>query len=934
MYKRIVSIFLIICFLLSFDMVLLAVEKTKTDSDTLSEGVVYDTSSENSYSDYLSLYGSKKSATAQIEISCNTNIENTPFSFDFKVEEDGLYTIGMKYSALDEKTGELSVNFKLDGKNPYSEAEDFEFPKMWTNDLQPRVDGSGNEFAPANCLYEDTFENIATDSSGWSTEPYYVYLTAGIHTVAISTDTPFALDTFFFGVPEETENYKAPSDSSDYYDGDDIIIEGESSQLKNSYWISAQTDATTPNVAPSQSGKILLNYIGGSNWKSVGDTIYWETPELEAGYYNIGFNYLQNTVLGSNCYRSLKIDGKTPFTEATSIAYAYKTGWTYFDFSDKENTPYLFYFSAGKHTISLTVTLGETKEICDVLQEATSILGDLYIDISMITGETVDVYRDYDLFDQIPSMEDRLKQADELLDKASEMMKEISGSSSGSYASSVLSMQQSISQMLNNKYTAHRYKSNYYSNYTALCSNLNDMRDMPIGIDKIILSSPNRESSFKKAGFISSSLFSLKRIVFSFINDYNTISEESTDGESITVWVNWGRDQAQVLNSLIQTTFTQTYGISVNVELVNASMVQGVLSGKAPDVFLQHSRTEPVNLAMRGVLYDLSQFDNCDEILSRFHDGAEEPYRYKGGLYALPDTQVFYAMFYRKDIFEKLGLSVPKTWDEFASLTALLARDNLDVYLPYTQITDMSMVNTGVGSLSIFPSLLLQNGLDLYTEDLHGTTLSSQSVISVFTSWTEYYTKKKIPVSINFYNRFRTGTCPIGITTYTFYTTLKAAASEIDGMWGVAPIPGTVQEDGTISNVSAGGGTGCGILKSCKNPELAWKFLDWWTSEDTQLAYSNNVEALLGSTGRVAVSNTNAFMEQDWESEDLEQLLIAWNQTKELPEVPGSYYVSRSIDHSFWNVINNNENPKDMLLKWGAEVDDEIERKWNQYENQ
>ena len=62
-------------------------------------------------------------------------------------------------------------------------------------------------------------------------------------------------------------------------------------------------------------------------------------------------------------------------------------------------------------------------------------------------------------------------------------------------------------------------------------------------------------------------------------------------------------------------------------------------------------------------------------------------------------------------------------------------------------------------------------------------------------------------------------------------------------------------------------------------------------------------------------------------------IVKAWKNVSEIPEVPGSYYVTRSVDLSFWNVVNQNENPKDVLLKWGAEVDDEIERKWNQYED-
>ena len=59
----------------------------------------------------------------------------------------------------------------------------------------------------------------------------------------------------------------------------------------------------------------------------------------------------------------------------------------------------------------------------------------------------------------------------------------------------------------------------------------------------------------------------------------------------------------------------------------------------------------------------------------------------------------------------------------------------------------------------------------------------------------------------------------------------------------------------------------------------------------------------------------------------------SWKNVTEIREVPGSYYATRSVDLSFWNVVNNNQNPKDMLLKYGKQADREIERKWAQYEN-
>ena len=75
------------------------------------------------------------------------------------------------------------------------------------------------------------------------------------------------------------------------------------------------------------------------------------------------------------------------------------------------------------------------------------------------------------------------------------------------------------------------------------------------------------------------------------------------------------------------------------------------------------------------------------------------------------------------------------------------------------------------------------------------------------------------PKTLDFYNRFRVGTTPLGISAYSLYNTLMVAAPEIKGLWDFTAIPGTKREDGTVSHAVAGGDTACSILKASKNPE-------------------------------------------------------------------------------------------------------------------
>lgn len=889
---------------------------------------------ENSYLSYLEANKSSDFALVSVKNDAPFTVSDQTVQFQMEILVDGLYNIGLSYKAADNNNGVFEFGLKLDGEFPFDEAQKLYLPRIYCDEGEKRVDGLGNEFAAKQVPFEDFYYSTANDITKWTNDEYYVYLTAGTHDISVIPVTgSFEVEYFEFGKIEIPKTYQKPTDKDEYYNGKNIVIEGEDAVIKSSYWLAAKTDNSSLDITPNSATKSLANYIGGGNWKNCGETIVWETPELKAGYYQLGFSYRQSSVLGAKVYRSLKIDGVTPFKEAQTVDFAYSYKWEQSFFADKNNDPYLIYLSEGKHQIAMTVVPGEIAEVRDLLKEAIAELSDLYIEITMITGETVDIYRDYDLFAQIGDMQDRLKNISAKLEKASTKLQKITGEKGGSYVSVIDNMTQIVDLMLDNRYTAHRYKESYYSKYTSLASVLYEMSTMPLDIDKICLSPVGRKQPFETESFFSEVWFSIKKFLVSFTQDYNNISGSGNSDETITIWVNWGRDQAQVLNSLVQTSFTAKHKIPVNIQIVNASIVQALLSGKGPDCLLQHSRSEPVNLAMRGVLYDLKSFGDLDEALERFQPGAERPYYYKDGLYALPDTQSFYLMYYRTDIFEEMGLKVPQTWEDFEEVVKLLARNNLTAWMPNNTVTDVNQANIGIGSINLFPTLLLQKGLEIYAEDGKSTNLSSSQVTVTFNEWTDFYTKLKLPRTLDFYNRFRTGTCPIGISNHTLYTTLKAAAPEIDGLWNVALIPGTVREDGTICNVSSGGGSSCSILNITKNPKGAWEFLKWWTDAETQLAYSNEVESILGPTGRVSVSNIEAFSNMEWDSQMRETILTAMNQIEEIPEYPGSYYVSRSVYQGFWNVVENNQNPKEMLIKYAEEADKEIARKWKQYEN-
>ena len=64
-----------------------------------------------------------------------------------------------------------------------------------------------------------------------------------------------------------------------------------------------------------------------------------------------------------------------------NIAFHYDTSWRYFELGEEE--PYCVYLAAGRHTLSLEVTLGDMAEYIGRLEAVVSEIGNLYLKINI-----------------------------------------------------------------------------------------------------------------------------------------------------------------------------------------------------------------------------------------------------------------------------------------------------------------------------------------------------------------------------------------------------------------------------------------------------------------------------------------------------------------------------------------------------------------------
>ena len=373
----------------------------------------------------------------------------------------------------------------------------------------------------------------------------------------------------------------------------------------------------------------------------------------------------------------------------------------------------------------------------------------------------------------------------------------------------------------------------------------------------------------------------------SYTEDYDSIGNTKQSDKSITVWITTGRDQAQVLKSLIDERFTPESNISVKLRLVPGNiLLPATLAGEGPDVAMQIGEDVPVNYAMRKAAADLSVFPDFKEIASRFHESALVPYEYSNGIYALPEQQTFPMLFYRKDILAEIGLTPPQTWQDVYNMISVLQKHNMEFYLPSDDVTN----NASLIPNATFAMLLYQNSGKFYSDDDKKSALDSDISMEVFKKWTQFYTSYKFPLKADFPNRFRTGEMPIGIADYTTYNKLTVMAPEIKGLWDFTIVPGTVMPDGTVNHEVASHTTSVMMLQNAKDKDAAWEFMKWWTSKETQIAYGREMEGLLGEAARYPTANIEALEELPWPVKDYQNLESQWEWVEGIPQVPGGYF--------------------------------------------
>ncbi|HPU58960.1 MAG TPA: ABC transporter substrate-binding protein, partial [Candidatus Avimonas sp.] len=160
---------------------------------------------------------------------------------------------------------------------------------------------------------------------------------------------------------------------------------------------------------------------------------------------------------------------------------------------------------------------------------------------------------------------------------------------------------------------------------------------------------------------------------------------------------------------------------------------------------------------------------------------------------------------------------------------------------------------------------------------------------------------------------------------------LAVFAPEIKNDWAMTLVPGTRREDGTIDHSVNCGGTCAYIFSKCEDKESSWKFLKWWVSGKTQSSYATQIEILLGEHARYNVASISAFENQMWTRQQAEILSEQREWSKGIPQVPGSYFVSRHLNNAFRKVVYNSADVRETLNEYTEIINKELSNKRREF---
>ncbi|MFE5339901.1 ABC transporter substrate-binding protein [Isoptericola sp. NPDC056578] len=255
----------------------------------------------------------------------------------------------------------------------------------------------------------------------------------------------------------------------------------------------------------------------------------------------------------------------------------------------------------------------------------------------------------------------------------------------------------------------------------------------------------------------------------------------------------------------------------------------------APDIMQAEYQKIP-QLVSSDALADLSG-SLGDDVAGHFADGVWDAVTLgSDAVYAVPQDSGPMQFYYRADIFEKLGIDVPTTWDEYAEAARKVHEADPKAYLGTFSANDAGW----------FAGITQQAGASWYgiDGDAWSVDIDSDATTKVAEYWGGLVEEGVIdnrPMYTPEWNAGLNDGTQVGwLSAIWAPGVLSGNAADTAGKWEMAPMP---QWDADAPATGAWGGSATAVTSQSEHPEQAAEFVTWLNTDPEA------VQALVDETG-------------------------------------------------------------------------------------
>lgn len=344
-------------------------------------------------------------------------------------------------------------------------------------------------------------------------------------------------------------------------------------------------------------------------------------------------------------------------------------------------------------------------------------------------------------------------------------------------------------------------------------------------------------------------------------NSSGSSSSSKASGKTEISYAIWDSGQEPGIRQIADKFEEKNPDIKINIQVVDwdnywTMLEAGATGGSLPDTFWMHSN-EIYRYGSNEMLLPLDDYlaKSKEAKLENFPDGLNEIYNIKGKQYAVPKDFDTIGLWYNKKMFDEAGIAYPDdTWDwnKLKEVAKQLTKADGSQY----------GFGAGLSNQEGYYNFIYQNGGTVITDDMKSGYDDPKTIeaLDYYFSFVKEKLSPALTVDKERAEAFQNG--QVAMSVFGSWNLSGFSANDyIRENADVAVLP--KGPDGTRATIF--NGLGNAIAANTKNPDAAWKWVEYLSSKEAQemqaslgvaiSAYKGTVDTWVNSNKDFAIKN-------------------------------------------------------------------------------